>query len=81
MSPTQLRDALLAADPLNRDWVARVNAAEAEFWRRCGAGWMIFFVCLCGEKGMQAGGGGGNETHTYTAPQPPRRNQNLGNIK
>ncbi|KIY97008.1 hypothetical protein MNEG_10953 [Monoraphidium neglectum] len=30
----QLRDVLLALDPLDRDWVARVNAAEAEFWRR-----------------------------------------------
>ena len=32
----QLRDELLAkgGGPLDRGWVARVNAAEAEFWRR-----------------------------------------------
>lgn len=34
LSATQLRDRLLALDPLSRDWVARVNAAEAEYWRR-----------------------------------------------
>jgi hypothetical protein len=32
LSATELRDALLVLDPLNRDWVARVNQAEAEFW-------------------------------------------------
>eukprot|EP00611_Tribonema_gayanum_P025442 TRINITY_DN5785_c0_g1_i1.p1 TRINITY_DN5785_c0_g1~~TRINITY_DN5785_c0_g1_i1.p1 ORF type:complete len:585 (+),score=155.44 TRINITY_DN5785_c0_g1_i1:226-1755(+) len=30
----ELRDKLLAADPLNAAWVARVNAAEAAFWRQ-----------------------------------------------
>jgi L-galactono-1,4-lactone dehydrogenase len=34
LSATELRDALLVLDPLNRDWVARVNQAEAEFWKR-----------------------------------------------
>lgn len=34
MSMTQLRDALLALSPLTRNFVAKVNAAEAEFWRR-----------------------------------------------
>lgn len=34
LSPTQLRDALLSLNPLDRAWVARVNAAEAQFWRR-----------------------------------------------
>ena len=34
LSATQCRDALLAAAPLDAGWVARVNAAEAEFWRR-----------------------------------------------
>lgn len=31
---TTLRDELLALDPLNVDWVKKVNHAEAEFWRR-----------------------------------------------
>jgi hypothetical protein len=32
----QLRDELLAkgAGPLDKAWVARINAAEADFWRR-----------------------------------------------
>ncbi|KAF8071296.1 hypothetical protein HT031_001379 [Scenedesmus sp. PABB004] len=34
LSATELRDALLALRPLDRAWVARVNAAEAEFWKR-----------------------------------------------
>jgi hypothetical protein len=34
LSATELRDALLVLDPINRDWVARVNQAEAEFWKR-----------------------------------------------
>jgi hypothetical protein len=36
LSATQLRDALLALDPLKKDWVAAVNRAEAEFWKRWG---------------------------------------------
>lgn len=40
LSATELRDALLVLDPLDREWVARVNRAEAEFWKRC--------VCVCG---------------------------------
>lgn len=35
LSATQLRDALLVLNPLDRDWVARVNQAEAAFWQRC----------------------------------------------
>lgn len=34
LSPTECRDALLAHDPLNSSWVAKVNKAEAEFWKR-----------------------------------------------
>lgn len=34
LSATELRDALLVLDPLDRGWVARVNQAEAEFWKR-----------------------------------------------
>jgi hypothetical protein len=36
LSFAQLRDELLAkgSGPLDKAWVARVNAAEAEFWRR-----------------------------------------------
>ncbi|CAM9146305.1 unnamed protein product [Phaeothamnion confervicola] len=34
MSFADLRDRLLAAAPLDRDWVVQVNRAEAEFWRR-----------------------------------------------
>lgn len=34
MSPTQLRDALLALNPLDPGWVKRVNIAEAEFWKK-----------------------------------------------
>lgn len=34
MTATQLRDALLAADPLNQQWIIQVNTAEAEFWKR-----------------------------------------------
>ncbi|GBF99677.1 L-galactono-1,4-lactone dehydrogenase [Raphidocelis subcapitata] len=30
----ELRDVLLALAPLDRGWVARVNAAEAEYWKR-----------------------------------------------
>ena len=40
LSATQLRDALLALGPLDRRWVAGVNAAEAEFWRRS-EGWRV----------------------------------------
>jgi L-galactono-1,4-lactone dehydrogenase len=34
LSATQLRDALLAVAPLDSNWVAAVNKAEAEVWRR-----------------------------------------------
>uniref|UniRef100_UPI00315B4042 L-galactono-1,4-lactone dehydrogenase n=1 Tax=synthetic construct TaxID=32630 RepID=UPI00315B4042 len=34
LSFTELRDALLAVDPLDTEWVKRVNQAEAEFWKR-----------------------------------------------
>lgn len=34
LSATQLRDRLLALGPLDADWVKRVNAAEADYWRR-----------------------------------------------
>lgn len=31
---TELRDKLLALDPLNKDHVIKINQAEAEFWRK-----------------------------------------------
>lgn len=31
---TELRDKLLALDPLNKEHVVKVNQAEAEFWRK-----------------------------------------------
>jgi L-galactono-1,4-lactone dehydrogenase len=34
LSFTELRDKLLALDPLNRDHVIKVNQAEAEFWKK-----------------------------------------------
>ncbi|KAI3408794.1 FAD-binding PCMH-type domain-containing protein [Psidium guajava] len=34
LSFTELRDKLLALDPLNRDHVIKVNKAEAEFWKK-----------------------------------------------
>lgn len=34
LSFTTLRDELLSLDPLNVEWVKKVNAAEAEFWKR-----------------------------------------------
>jgi len=34
LTATQLRDALLALSPLTKSHVARVNQAEAEYWRR-----------------------------------------------
>ncbi|KAI4386549.1 hypothetical protein MLD38_004476 [Melastoma candidum] len=34
LSFTELRDKLLALDPLNKDHVVKVNEAEAEFWRK-----------------------------------------------
>ncbi|XP_050227057.1 L-galactono-1,4-lactone dehydrogenase, mitochondrial [Mercurialis annua] len=34
LSFTELRDKLLALDPLNKDLVIKVNRAEAEFWRK-----------------------------------------------
>ncbi|CAK7342734.1 unnamed protein product [Dovyalis caffra] len=34
LSFTDLRDKLLALDPLNKDHVVKVNCAEAEFWRK-----------------------------------------------
>ena len=34
LSATQLRDALLAVAPLDSKWVAAVNTAEAEVWKR-----------------------------------------------
>lgn len=34
LSATQLRDELIAANPLDTEWIKRVNAAEAEFWKR-----------------------------------------------
>nr|WKK54373.1 eAncGLDH [synthetic construct] len=34
LSFTELRDKLLAVDPLNKDHVIKVNQAEAEFWKR-----------------------------------------------
>lgn len=35
LSFTELRDKLLAMDPLNREHVVRVNQVEAEYWKRC----------------------------------------------
>lgn len=34
LSLTELRDKLLALDPLNKDHVVKINRAEAEFWRK-----------------------------------------------
>ncbi|KAG8372054.1 hypothetical protein BUALT_Bualt12G0026700 [Buddleja alternifolia] len=34
LSFTELRDKLLALDPLNKEHIVRVNQAEAEFWRK-----------------------------------------------
>lgn len=34
LSFTELRDKLLALDPLNKDYVIKINQAEAEFWRK-----------------------------------------------
>nr|UER43480.1 L-galactono-1,4-lactone dehydrogenase [Viscum album] len=34
LSFTELRDNLLALDPLNKDHVLKINQAEAEFWRK-----------------------------------------------
>ncbi|KAK6941733.1 FAD linked oxidase, N-terminal [Dillenia turbinata] len=34
LSFTELRDKLLALDPLNKDHIVKVNQAEAEFWRK-----------------------------------------------
>ncbi|KAI5560322.1 hypothetical protein BDE02_16G039900 [Populus trichocarpa] len=34
LSFTELRDKLLALDPLNKDHVVKINRAEAEFWRK-----------------------------------------------
>ncbi|XP_048432443.1 LOW QUALITY PROTEIN: L-galactono-1,4-lactone dehydrogenase, mitochondrial [Pyrus x bretschneideri] len=34
LSFTELRDKLLALDPLNKDHVVKVNQAEAEFWKK-----------------------------------------------
>lgn len=34
LSFTELRDKLLALDPLNKEHVIKVNQAEAEFWRK-----------------------------------------------
>ena len=58
----ELRDALLAIDPLNVEHIKRVNAAEAEFWKRsegyqtkpsdqllqfdCGGQQWVFEVCF-----------------------------------
>jgi L-galactono-1,4-lactone dehydrogenase len=37
-SATELRDRLLALDPLDKDWVAKINKAEEEFWKMsCGS--------------------------------------------
>ena len=33
-SAPELRDRLLSLDPLDKDWVAKVNRAEAEYWKR-----------------------------------------------
>ncbi|KAL3136486.1 hypothetical protein ABBQ38_005740 [Trebouxia sp. C0009 RCD-2024] len=51
LSVTQLRDELLACDPVNTDWVVQINRAEAEYWRRSEGyrvGWsdqMLGFDC------------------------------------
>ena len=34
LSFTTLRDELLALDPLNTEWVKKINAAEASFWKK-----------------------------------------------
>ncbi|KAK9918259.1 hypothetical protein WJX75_002661 [Coccomyxa subellipsoidea] len=34
LSNTQLRDRLIAHKPLDRDWIARINQADAEYWKR-----------------------------------------------
>ena len=34
MTATQLRDALIATNPLDQQWIIQVNNAEAEFWKR-----------------------------------------------
>ncbi|KAF9623726.1 hypothetical protein IFM89_004807 [Coptis chinensis] len=42
LSFTELRDKILALDPLDKDLVFKANQAEEDFWRkseRCGVGW------------------------------------------
>ena len=34
MTATQLRDSLIATNPLDQQWIIEVNKAEAEFWKR-----------------------------------------------
>lgn len=34
LSATQLRDELIKANPLDKEWIKKVNQAEAEFWKR-----------------------------------------------
>ena len=35
LSFTELRDKLIAMDPLNREHIVRINQVEAEYWKRC----------------------------------------------
>lgn len=50
MTFSELRDALLSRGALDRDWVRRINEAEADFWRRnsgCGAVHFGLLGCEC----------------------------------
>lgn len=51
LSATQLRDALLALGPLDCEWVKKVNAAEAQYWRRWCAQWVVL---LCSRAGSSS---------------------------
>lgn len=53
LSFTELRDRLIALDPLNKNHIVKVNQAEAEFWKKSEGyrvGWsdeILGFDCGC----------------------------------
>nr|CAD1817217.1 unnamed protein product [Ananas comosus var. bracteatus] len=70
LSFTELRDKLLALDPLNKDHVINVNQAEAEYWRKSEGyrvGWSDEILGLGLHRGFEAADRERGDTSTCTS--------------
>eukprot|EP00966_Prymnesium_polylepis_P178900 4142251-Prymnesium_polylepis.1 len=73
MNFAQLRDGLIALDPLNKEHVIEINRAEAEFWKRAGGYRVDWSDKLLG---FECGGQQWvSEVRQSTQPEPSTRAQ------